>query len=216
MIYDSVSTTDEIQQGDIFFDLPNAEVDITSLTLTRVSENGEDVPTTWAEVQNGTIVKSNSSLVKTMGIVASQDCDNLRNPLISFFEIGTLRIVSGKAISPNMDKKLRLLFDGPAVVGYKWFYLPTGGCVNFHEKMAVDFGSIFQVPRNSLANLIESSRKGRLNETAIKHYRVSMANYFTRYAFNKWYSLTNEEYDHYISGFSPAEKARTRPYPGQE
>jgi len=203
-----------IRQGDIFVDLPF--IDLEDFNALEASINLEDEPQrkTWTEIKNQDNIHLTVKAVPTSGIVISQDCDNVRKKFISFAKIDTLVNVLGKPTLPaNQNELLSLMIKTSPKRGYSFYYLPEG--IGFTTKMAADFKTIFQLPRESLLNNLASMRKGTLNKIALEHFRQTLAQYFTRYAYNEWYSLNLTEYQAYYRGLPQAEKRNVTPFPHQ-
>ncbi|HZJ18378.1 MAG TPA: hypothetical protein VFD45_02035, partial [Patescibacteria group bacterium] len=163
-------------------------------------------PAKWDEIsKNGAEFEAKVTIQKLIGIVASQNCDVTRNTLISFFKIDTFtNVTKYKPPESKADNKrrkyLNLLMEGSDTVAkFKWFYLPESDKVGFDQKMTIDLEILFQIPRKSIEENIKFLRKGRLNERSMAHYQRTIANYFTRYAHDKWHCLTKPELKEYNS-----------------
>jgi len=84
-----------------------------------------------------------------------------------------------------------------ARINQKWYYLPPDPNLGF-DRMAADFTSVFEVPREMLEKHLETLRLGRLNdEVAWPHFRERVSQFFRRYPYDEWYPLSSEEVDLY-------------------
>jgi hypothetical protein len=98
--------------------------------------------------------------------------------------------------APTTTKKWVSLITGKGRIVHRLFYLPPDESIGFPDRMAADFRVVFQILRADLENS-RQLRVGRLNSTALDHFRESFAEYFKRYAFNEWYPLSKEEFQEY-------------------
>ena len=173
MIYEDVDESDPIRQGDIFFQLPFILFEPAKLTILK---NNTLMPSDWGKEKKNKYTKISAGVYPTWGIVASQDCDASLASYITFFQINDFFNITGikskdKPKKPNgwqklLTKKSRLCAA--------WFYLPPDNENRFESKrMAVDFESVFQVPRVFLEEQLTTLRKCRLTDVAYEHYRES-------------------------------------------
>jgi len=182
LIYEFPGAEDPIRQGDIFSALPRVEVSLGSITVVEDEGSRE---TSWPDLDGLTTpIVAAFPLKPVPAIVITQDCDAVRAVDISLCEIKLFRAVEGKARQRIIIQHSRQNF--------KWFYLPPDPMVGFEDKMAVDFSSTIRLPREELESL-KSLRRGRLNSTGREHFRHRLGYYFTRYAFDEWYALSDEE-----------------------
>jgi hypothetical protein len=190
LIYEIVNDDVSIRQGDIYYPLPLMTID-----LGRVAVHYEGVleESNWELILNKKDIVVHAPVKKVWGIVATQDCDALRTPFISFFEIAEFRNVTG-LIAPETNKKWMSLITKKSRLFARWFYLPPDEKIGFTERMAINFAVVFQIARDNIAEYIQKLRKGRLNKIAYEHYRESIAQYYRRYPYDEWYPLNKEEF----------------------
>lgn len=148
---------------------------------------------------------------KTWGIVATQDCDAIRAPGISFFVISPITDVLGQRDIPKDDKGWVTWITKHNQERGKFFYLPPDAKLGFTERMLVIFEKIIQLPKDPITRRVPSLRKGRLNDDADEHFRESAAQFFRRYPFNPWYPLSPEEFGSYV-----AKNPEAKAYPWQK
>ncbi|MCR3884899.1 hypothetical protein P0O24_07900 [Methanotrichaceae archaeon M04Ac] len=194
MIYELVEDHMPIRQGDIFYPLPIILPTLGQLAV--MSEYGEYEDTKWDIIQDRDDVLFILPFKKVWGIVATQDCDASRSPVISLFEIGTFKEVTNLTL-PEKPPKWVSLITQKSRLNARWFYLPADEEFGFKERMAVNFHRVFQIQSSDLKQSMNILRKGRLVDVAYQHYRESIAHYFKRYPYDEWYSLTKEEFDQY-------------------
>lgn len=194
MIYESLKESDPVRQGDIFFDLPMAEISMARVLV--VSDEGINEEQTWNSVPHSLEVISAIVPIKRVpAIVISQDCDNERAPDISFCEIVEFKIVEPRATSASKPKAWMSLITQHARMNLKWFYLPPASGT-FSERMGVDFRSVFRLPSSDIRENI-GMRKLKLNKLALEHFRARLADFFRRYAYDEWYPLNSDEFELY-------------------
>ena len=193
MIYESPDKDDPIRQGDILYPLPMALLDLNELVT--LSEEGALEKTSWIHIKDNENIVVNAPIKPIWGIVASQDCDANRAPFISIFAIVTFKEINSS--EPKSPKKWVSLITKNSRLNASWFYLPADETIGFKDRMAVNFHIVFQISRENLEQNIQELRKGRLNKIAYQHYRENIAQYFRRYPYDEWYSLTNEEFEKY-------------------
>lgn len=195
MIYEKPDKNEPIKQGDIFYPLPILMVDLSHIYLV---DGDKVIDTNWSEIQTKDGMVVNAAVNKSCGIVASQDCDASRAPVISFFEIGTFQDVARMAL-PTTPKKWMNLITQRSRINAKWFYLPEDASISFTQRMAINFEVTFQIQKDDLQKNVSELRMGRLNQTALKHYRESIAHFFRRYPYDEWYPLTKPEFEEYVN-----------------
>ena len=201
MIYEFPGKNHPIRQGDIFYPLPRMLIDLSKLPIQsgeRFEENN------WQVVKDRENIVVSVPLKPVWGIIATQDCDTLRGPVISLFEIETLEKVTKMSL-PASTKKWADFVTQKSRLYARWFYLPVDSGVGFQERMAINFEVVFQIRRENLEHYITELRRGRLNEIAFQHYRESIAQYFRRYPYDEWYPLTKEEFTEYNKDKGPVE-----------
>ncbi|MDT7780315.1 MAG: hypothetical protein QOC99_2827 [Acidobacteriota bacterium] len=208
MIYDFPEPSSPISQGDIFFGVPI--LDLTDDELPIIDDEGNVQTLSWeAFASTSEKVSAITAVRPTVAIVGTQECDALRAPNITLFEVRPFRDVERKSKDTNKLSKLVPLITQHARINQKWFYLPADERVGFNEKMGADFLTPIRIPRIALERLL-SFRKGRLNEIARQHFRERLAEFFRRYAYDEWYPLTREELAEYQKNHLNAE-----PFPWQ-
>ncbi len=205
IIYEHPDVSKPIKQGDIFHPLPKISLDLTKLTLV---ESGALKRYDWNEVKDKERSVINTAIEPVWAIVATQDCDAIRSPVISLFEINLFKTVSSFTL-PTTPKKWVSVITQKSRLNARWFYLPCDSKMGFPDRMAINFHTVIQVPRKNLEELKEL-RKGRLNKIAYQHYRESIARYFRRYPYDEWYPLNKEEFAEYNKESGPVE-----PFEGQ-
>lgn len=203
MIYDEAEPTSPIGQGDIFTKVPLIELPTAELAV--IDEKDSVHTMTWeAFASLSQPVSAVIGVRPTLAIVGTQECDALRAPNITLFEIRAFREVERLSKDTTKPSKWASIITQHARVNQKWFYLPADELMGFSEKMGVDFLSPIRVPREVLERLV-SFRKGRLNEIAKHHFRERIAEFFRRYAYDEWYSLTEAELAEYRKTHPDAE-----------
>lgn len=195
MIYDVLEPSSPISQGDIFFNIPILSLPPDELTV--IGEDDLPARLSWEEFASANQPASAIIGVQpTIGIVGTQECDALRAPEITLFQIRSFRDVEGKSKDTKKPASWVSLITQHARVNLKWFYLPADENLGFSEKMGVDFLTPIRLPRQVLQHLI-GYRKGRLNEIARQHFRERLSEFFRRYAYDEWYPLNREELAEY-------------------
>ncbi|MBV9925998.1 MAG: hypothetical protein JOZ96_13350 [Acidobacteria bacterium] len=208
MIYDFPETSSPIGQGDIFFGVPI--LDLTDEELPTVDDEGNAQALPWETfAATGKDVSAIITVRPTIAIVGTQECDALRAPNITLFEVRPFRDVERKSKDTSKPAKWVPIITQHARINQKWFYLPADERICFSDKMGADFLTPIRVPRLTLERLI-AFRKGRLNEVAKQHFRERLAEFFRRYAYDEWYPLTREELSEYQKTHPDAE-----PFPWQ-
>lgn len=197
MIYVFPNESQPIKQGDIFYPVPFLLInDLNKLNIVNTNEEIETL--SWNELNNNGPVISITPIKPVWGIVASQDCDALRVPFLTFFVIDTLEKISKLTLpSQNKHNKWVKIITIKTRLNSGWFYLPNEDKIGFNERMAINFEEAFIVERDYLVNNISTLRKGRLNEIAYEHYREKISQYFRRYPYDEWYPLTKNEFSSY-------------------
>jgi hypothetical protein len=208
MIYDFPESSSPIAQGDIFFSIPILDLPDDELSIVDDAGNVRTLP--WETfASEGEPVSSIIAVRPTIAIVGTQECDALRAPNITLFEVRPFRDVERKSKETTKPSKWVPIITQHARINQKWFYLPADERVGFSEKMGADFLTPIPVPRLTLERLL-GFRKGRLNEVAKQHFRERLAEFFRRYAYDEWYPLTREELAEYQKNHPEAE-----PFPWQ-
>lgn len=194
MCYDPLDDRQPIRQGDIFFPLPRPKLSLDEMEA--ISEDAGSKATNWIDIKDRDKIIVTLELEKSWGIVATQDCDATRSPLISLFQIEPFQHIN--KTPPTTPKKWVDMLTERACKNASWFYLPKDERFGINERMAVNFHKTFQIQRLDLENNIKL-RKGRLVTVAYEHYRESIAQYYRRYPYNEWYSMNKEEANVYVS-----------------
>lgn len=208
MIYDFPEPSSPIGQGNIFFGVPI--LDLTDDELPIIDDEGNARTLPWEAFASASENVSAIVAVRpTIAIVGTQECDALRAPNITLFEVRPFRDVERKSKDTSKPSKWVPLITQHARINQKWFYLPADERIGFAEKMGADFLTPIRVPRLTLERLL-GFRKGRLNEVAKQHFRERLAEFFRRYAYDEWYPLTREELAEYQKTHTDAE-----PFPWQ-
>lgn len=209
MIYEFPEPSSPINQGDIFFSIPI--LDLPNDELAIIGEDGNPYAVTWEGFAAfGQTVAAMIAVRPTIAIVATQDCDALRAPNITLFEIRSFRDVERKSKDTSKPAKWVPIITQHARVNQKWFYLPPDERIGFNEKMGADFLTPIRLPRETLVKLT-SFRKGRLNDMGKHHFRERVAEFFRRFAYDEWYSLDKDELAEYRKNYPDAE-----PFPWQK
>jgi len=190
--YEGVPSSTNIEQGDIFNNLPF--LNLKSTTISEVIPEGNDITykdfdltqyVAGDEIKNVVVAADIQP-----GIIITQNCDLLRSDFVSFCKIRPYEDVEKENTSPKLNKRVKFLTENYAHKA-KYFYLPPEMPNGFKNKMAVDFSLIHQIKLDLLRQLL-SKRKCRLNSLASEHFRVKLAHYFRRFAYNPWYVLTEK------------------------
>lgn len=181
--------TDDIQQGDIFKDLPFTELSLDEMVIYNDEEPQISIKS-WEQVKDNPQVITSVKILKKTGIVITQDCDNLRNDFISLALVTELTTLSEiNRTPPRTDLKWTEYIKGlHKRYNYRIFYLPENIRYSIRERMCVDLDVIFQLPKDNLLARRTQLRKAKLGEESIMHFRDNLSKYFTRYANNEWYS----------------------------
>ncbi|MCB0179749.1 MAG: hypothetical protein KDI62_16065 [Anaerolineae bacterium] len=201
MIYEYPDENEPIRQGDLFYPLPRMNIDLEKMAV-HTPEKFEEI--SWENIDFDDSIIVSVPLKPVWGIVATQDCDTTRSPVISLFEIDSLKEVTRLTL-PSKPTKWVEFITKKSRENARWFYLPTDNNVGFKERMAINFELVFQIRRMNLEQQISTLRRGRLNRVAYEHYRESISHYFRRYPYDEWYSLTDEEFNEYNSKKGPVE-----------
>lgn len=202
MIYEYPDKDQPIRQGDIFYPLPLISLDLDKVVT--LSDNGLFEESSWQIIKDNKHSVVAAPLRQTWGIVATQDCDTSRAPIISVFEIGTFKEITGADLPKNTKGWVNMITKRSRLNAH-WFYLTNDNDIGFSERMAINFHVVFQISSDYLKQYVEELRKGRLNKIAFQHYRESIAQYFRRYPYDEWYPLTNEEFLLYNKEKGPVE-----------
>lgn len=213
MIYDFPEESVPLKQGDIFYPLPIAILDDPGNFIV-LSEDGIATHESWENMKDETNKSAILPFKRVWGIIATQGCDALRIPFISFFLIDKFLGVS-RISEPSTPKKWVSTITQRSRLNLRWFYLPNNEQFGFSERMAINFNRIFQVSRDFLVQNLDL-RKGRLNDVAYQHYREHMAQYFRRYPYDEWYSLNKEEFEKYKEDKERVSGVVVKPFKWQE
>lgn len=212
MVYDHPGPLEPIRQGDIFRDIPRADI-----SLFQMIEVQEDrlVKTTWEELlgteADNTIVAA--KVKRVSAIVITQDCDALRSPDIALCEITNFSDVI-RVTKPSNVKGWVKLITRQSRMNLKWFYLPPDGEIGFADRMAANFQSVIQISREDLDELKATLRMGRLNSVALAHFRERVGEFFRRYPYDEWYPFNQQEFNEYKKAQGDSEDIK--PYKWQE
>lgn len=210
MIYEFPNREEPIRQGDIFYPLPDLSLNLNEIPI--LGEDGEVAVKNWDEVTVDDAPKpATVTLNKAWGIVASQDCDTVRAPTITFFVIEPL--LKHNTTPPTNPAKWVSWITERKRERQKLFYLPKDPRIGFEDRMLVVFEKVMQIARPPLEERISTLRRGRLNEIADEHYRESIAQFFRRYPYDEWYPLDKEELSAYAEEKAPEP---VRPFSWQE
>jgi len=200
-----------IRQGDIFIHVPRIDIPRLNLPLAVTDADGNDSLRSWTEIaQDGKPVIVSVAVRPVKAIVATQDCDAVRAPEIVLCEILPFEEVEGKAKSASKPKALVNLITQHARINQKWFYLPQDKEIGFDLRMAVDFRITLRVLREDLEQL-KTLRAGRLNRLAEDHFRERLGEFWRRYAYDEWYSLSPSEFEEYRK-----DREGVEPFPWQK
>lgn len=203
MIYDFPSESAPIRQGDIFIGLPRVDMSLARIPV--IDENDQQTEMTWKDiVREGKPVAAVVGIRPVTAIVATQDCDTMRAPDITLCEIRPFQDVERKSKDTRTPKSWVSIITQHARINQKWFYLPADEKLGFNSKMGVDFMVTLRVLREDLENL-KTLRKGRLNDLAEAHFRERIGEFFRRYPYDEWYSLSSEEMDAYSKDYPDAD-----------
>jgi len=210
MIYESVDSADNIEQGDIFRNIPRIDVSLNRLLV--VDDQGEASEMDWNDVLEKNKSDPGTTAIATIqpvdAIVITQNCDAVRSEFISLCQIDNFKAVTGK--SPANAKNWQAEIVTQSRRNTNFFYLPENNEFGLDEKMAVNFKVVLRIRRTDLES-IRDNRLGKLNDVANEHFRETIAQFFRRYPYNEWYPLNAEEFKIY-SDKSPE---TIEPYPHQ-
>ena len=208
MIYEAADASSPVSQGDIFTGIPCVELPPDCLKV--FLEDEKLYRLNWEEFAlEGTIRNALVGVRPVQAIVGSQDCDAVRAPDVTLFEIRPFSEVEGKSKQTTAPAPWMRILTQHSKVNQKWFYLPPDELCDFTSKMAVDFDVSLRVPRGALTRLL-GFRKARLNQIASAHFRERISEYFRRYAYDEWYALNREEFEEYSKT-----RPDSTPYPWQ-
>jgi hypothetical protein len=198
--YDLLEPDCSIMQGDIFYPLPCAEINLAKMQALKKVSSQEMLATdsNWDSLSGQNNIVISVAVQKTWGIVATQNCDASRIPDISFFQIEPYRYINDRAPPEERHDSWISIITDRSCKNASLFYLPVDERLGISERMVINFHKVFRLPRLDLVNSIKL-RKGRLTKVAYEHYRESIAQYYRRYPYNEWYSLNNDEAAFYAS-----------------
>lgn len=211
--YEKIPSSELLEQGDIFEDLPF--LNITEPVINEVIPEGSGIKYKEIKLKDYVSGKKKKNIVIPAkigpGILISQNCDSSRDEFVSFCAIRPYAQLE-KNFSPNNENKQVKFLTKDYAHKAKYFYLPANLKNGFEDRMAVDFSSIHQIKTSLLQELI-IKRKCRLSGLALDHFRVKLAHYFRRFAYNPWYVLNAKEFQTYIDSITDSdEKALIEPY----
>ncbi len=136
MIYEYPDKNQPIRQGDILYPLPLALLDLNKMAV--LSDKGGFRETSWQIIKDKKNIVVSAPLKQVYGIIATQDCDASHAPIISIFEIGAFKEVTGLDL-PSKPKNWVSLITQKSRLNARWFYLPSDETVGFTERMAINF-----------------------------------------------------------------------------
>ncbi len=185
MIYDAPDPSSPISQGDIFFRVPKVHLPEDELLIT---EDDGARALGWEDFASADpAVGAVLDIRPVVGIVGTQECDALRAPEITLFEVRPFHDAEGKSKSSNSPESWVSIPTRHARVNQKWFYLLPDTRVGFAEKMAADFLTPVGIPRAVPERLV-GHRRDRLNHAAGQHFRERVSEFYRRYPYGEWYA----------------------------
>lgn len=197
MIYLPVDPAEPIRQGDIFRHVPRVDMSLSDLSIFGASDSIKRAD--WKDVVTGCkdpeVICAVLAMKPVMGIVITQDCDASRGYSISLCQVDDY-LEATKTTEPTTSKKWQSAIIGMARKNTRFFYLPPDESRDIKKRMAADFRLVLSVSRCDLESM-RDLRVGRLNDTALAHFRESIAHFFRRYAYNEWYPLSKDELQEY-------------------
>jgi hypothetical protein len=199
MIYETVLTTDPIEQGDIFQNIPRVDFSLSSLAI--IDEDDEAKEMTWRDalaLNSSAPVSAVLAVKPVAAIVVTQNCDASRGQTLSLCQIEDYLSAFNQAQPPKNPKGWQSLLMRMSRMNPRFFYLPEDGNYGIATRSAVDFRIVLPVPRIDLENM-RDLRIARLNKVAAEHFREALSNFFRGYAFNEWYPLNREEFAEYAA-----------------
>jgi hypothetical protein len=194
MVYDRIDVTEPIRQGDIFRDVPRVDLSTSQIA---VADDDAIRTMSWEDAVADPTRKTGFAAVLPLkpvhAIVITQNCDAVRGEFVSLCQIDTFASITTPASSA---KKWKSLIVRHTRENLRYFYLPADHAFGFPDRMAADLRVLIRVSRQDLERM-RSSRLGRLNPLAYEHFRETIAQFFRRYPYDEWYSLTREEFEEY-------------------
>lgn len=213
MIYNEPGISDPIRQGDIFKRIPR--VDFSSAQLPVIDEDNKVRSTTWQDAlhedSDGSGITAVLPIVPVTAVVITQNCDAVRGEYICLCQINDFLEAIGLETPPKNAKKWQSKIVTHTRTNSRLFYLPADESFGFSGPMAADFRVILRVKRTDIEAMM-GLRVARLNDVATEHFRETLAQFFRRYPYNEWYSLTKEQLEAYRESCPEAVEA----YPWQE
>jgi hypothetical protein len=196
MIYEAVGSTDPVQQGDIFRNIPRVDFSLSSLAII----DGDDEPksVSWRDIvlsNPATPISAVLAVKPVTAIVITQNCDATRGQTLSLCQVEDYLTAINQPV-PKSPKAWQSLLIKFGRTNNRFFYLPEDNVFGLTVRSAVDFRVVLPVPRVDLESMLDL-RVARLNRVALEHFRESLSHFFRRYAFNEWYPLTREEFKAY-------------------
>jgi len=203
VIYEFPDPNAAIRQGDIFVGLPRVEISLKNLAVLSENNVTEIVP--WNTiVEEGKNVSAILGIRPVTAIVATQDCDTIHSPDITFCEVREFQDVDRSKKSCNKPKAWISDITQQARKNRNWFYLQPEGHIGFYRRMEVDFLVTIRIAREDLWEH-RHLRKGRLIPEADEHFRERLAEFFRRYPYDEWYPLEKAEFDEYKKSYPETE-----------
>jgi len=199
--YLSVLESQGLGQGDIFKHLPFFDLKSNEV-INIVPENTGSVKlsrdlASYVPDQNGELTNVLADIIFRPGIIITQNCDVLRSEYVSFCELRPYTDFEKDFEKQTTDiKKVNFLTKNFRNKD-KFFYLLFDESV-FQERMAIDFSRIYQI-RRELLETMKNKRLAHLGTVPLEHFRIKIANYFKRYAYDEWYILNRSEFGEYYT-----------------
>lgn len=200
MIYVYPDASAPIRQGDIFRHLPRTQILLGDENLPIVFEATDEGmrQREWTDIARSQDEILSSTFIRSVtGIVITQDCDAVWTESIALCQILPFADVERSWQGKTSPSRFVKTVTRQARINQKWYYLPPDDQMGF-DRMAADFTSVFEVPREMLEEHRSTLRLGRLEDgVASPHFRERIAEFFRRYPYNEWYPLTPTEVDIY-------------------
>ncbi len=99
MIYEFPDKSQPVKQGDIFYPLPLILLDLNKMAISSKSGTFEEA--NWQIIKDKKDIVVNTPIRPVWGVVATQECDASRAPIISLFGIGIFKDVTGLDVVSN-------------------------------------------------------------------------------------------------------------------
>ena len=208
-IYVEVEDTDPLRQGDIFYNVPRVlGIDVNSL-FTRIEDSEKEVARegteeiemamrekSWKNKEVKDPLEVLLHVESVYAIIMTQDCDIQRDGYITLFKLVVSRYQRDvKSLKKAFDK-FRVDFEG---VGGMFLPAPEQEekRKKFERNMKVDFTQITHLMGEDLT-LLKKYRMFSLNEMALEHFRHKIEQFFLRYAVDRHYVLSQEEFSSFL------------------